>query len=174
MAILRFQEVGFKVTSMPTNRNYESENGQDVLGYSFSDVTKGVHSLTVEPLTIDGNDDFSKRLDYINTFGQQGTDIKGKFMFLYRYKTITGLPFAFMQEANIIPQDFGTDTGSLKASALIELVGPEDWGTFDVSATSIANRFISLGGNIPAMEDFTYTSNAINREDYRLYYVVED
>ena len=126
--------LGKGVEDMPVSMNANTKEGDDVLGNHTFNVTGYAESMTIDPVYVDGNDDYSMWLDDIVYYRKTMDEVRTTYVAYYDYCTdTTGNMRAWKQDAVIVITDFATGLDGVNIPHEVHFVDERTFGHIDKS-----------------------------------------
>lgn len=123
--------LGKYMDSLTIDQNAEVEDGIDVTGYSYVDVTKGKKTTTIDPLKFNGDSEYAKFIDEAEERELEGDDLLKSYIVARLYKKKGAGFAAYRQQASIEITTVGGDTKAVSLPHTIRWIGPRVYGTYD-------------------------------------------
>lgn len=129
--------IGKGVENMPISMNPETEESQDVLGNNNYDITGYAESMTVDPLNVSGDSEYSQKIDELMEKRATLSDLHLQYLCVKRYKTDdSGKMRAWIQEGVVELGDFAGGLKGVSATHTVHYVGDRTLGV--VAPTTMA------------------------------------
>lgn len=173
---VKYEAVGSGIEDMPTAQNYETTSIRDVLGQSRTRATRGNKVITVSPLAINRDYEFSKFVDLAIERQFELSQLEKEFLFVKMYKKVgeselTSLPVAWKQKGIVVPTDWATGNQELQAGVEVNLIGEATFGTVDFDALT-GEKFMPET-HVPTTDEIFYEEGDASRSDFVMYYIHE-
>ena len=127
--------IGKGIEDMPISANVETEESQDVLGNNNFEITGYAKSMTVEPMKVSGEDEYSQHIDELMETDATLSELHNQYLCVKRYKTDeSGKARAWIQEGVIEPGDFASGLAGVSTSHTVHYVGPKTLGVVDLES----------------------------------------